>query len=166
MKFAVIALLGCTQAITLWTRNGQIAYQVPDNENFLQMQDWEASESGTIGPYGYEREIPERFSNDDDDIFMRSMLNTYATETNSAGADEKPVPSGKFVMSKAAMKEAAGEVLCTHKKICKDGIKDYMEKYFDKAWKHFDVNETGAIEVIKTPQFMRLLASDQWMPLQ
>ena len=84
------------------------------------MKDWEAGESGSLGPFGYERELPERFTNDDDDIFMRSMINTYATETNSAGADEKPVPSGKFVMLKEAMKKAAGEVICTHKLICKD----------------------------------------------
>ena len=95
---------------------------------------------------------------------MRSMINSYAIETN-AGSDAKPVPSGKFVMDKAGMKRAAAEVLCTHKKICKDDIEGYMKKYFDKAWGHFDVNETGSIEVVKSPQFMRLIASDQYMPL-
>ena len=96
---------------------------------------------------------------------MRSMLNTYAIETNDAAEDEKPHPSGHFVMNKEGTKAAAAEVLCTHKGICKDAIKDYMDRYFEKAWKHFDVNETGAIEVIKMPQFMRLMASDQWMAL-
>ena len=96
---------------------------------------------------------------------MRSMLTNYAVETNSADEDEKPVPSGKFVMDKKAMMAAAKEVLCTHKGICKKDSEDYMKKYFEKAWKHFDVNETGSIEVIKSPQFMRLLASDQWMAL-
>jgi len=167
MKLAAIAaLLGCSQAIVLWTVKGQIAYEAPDDLGYVQTQDWPASESGTLGPYGYEREVPERFANDDDDIFMRSMINTYAIETNSAGPDDKPVPSGHFVMDKASMKAAAAEVLCTHKQICKDNSATYMEKYFEKAWKHFDVNEQGAIDVIKTPQFMRLIASDQWMPLQ
>merc|ERR1712178_388878 len=108
-------------------------------------------ESGTLGPYGYEREIPVRFQNDDDDIFMRSMLNNYAIETNSADEDEKPVPSGKFVMDKKAMRAAAEEVLCTHKHICKKDFEEYAKKYFDKAWNHFDVNGTGSIEVIKSP---------------
>ena len=78
---------------------------------------------------------------------MRSMLNTYATET----ADGDGKPSGKFVMSKDGMKAAAGEVICTHKKICKDKQEGYIKTYFERAWKHFDVNETGSIEVIKTP---------------
>ena len=42
----------------------------------------------------------------------------------------------------------------------------YMKTYFQKAWDHFDVNQTGSIEVIKMPQFMRFLASDQWMSLK
>ena len=91
---------------------------------------------------------------------MRSMINTYAIETNSADEDEKPVPSGKFVMDKASMRAAAAEVLCTHKNICKDASKTYLDKYFERAWNHFDVNGTGRIEVIKSPQFMRLIASD------
>merc|ERR1711885_17440 len=31
----------------------------------------------------------------------------------------------------------------------------------DKAWGHFDVNKSGAIEALKAPQLMRFLASDQ-----
>ena len=144
MKFtAIAALLGVSQAITLWTIKGEIAYEGDDDAELVQTMDWHASESGTLGPYGYERELPERFSNDDDDIFMRSMIATYAIETNSAGPDDKPVPSGKFVMDKAGMKAAAAEVLCTHKQICKDSVEGYFTKYFEKAWKHFDVNETG-----------------------
>merc|ERR1712032_120799 len=117
MKFtAIAALLGCSQAIVLWTTKGQIAYEGPDDGEFLETTDWHASESGTIGPYGYERELPERFQNDDDDIFMRSMINTYAIETNSEkDEDKKPVPSGHFIMDKASMKAAGLEVLCTHK---------------------------------------------------
>ena len=100
-SFAILALISCSNAITLWTTKGQIAYQSQDkNEsNFVQTQDWVAGDSGTLGPFGYERELPERFSNDDDDIFMRSMLATYASET----ADGDGKPSGKFVMPKAAM---------------------------------------------------------------
>ena len=96
---AIAALLSVSQAITLWTVRGQIAYEGDDDAEFVQTQDWVAGDSGTLGPFGYERELPERFSNDDDDIFMRSMLATYASET----ADGDGKPSGKFVMPKAAM---------------------------------------------------------------
>ena len=33
-----------------------------------------AGDSGTLGAAAYKRVIPERFANDDDDIFMRSMI--------------------------------------------------------------------------------------------
>ena len=44
-------------------------------------------------------------------------------------------------------------------------LKNYMDTYWAKAWGHFDVNQTGTIEVIKMPQFMRFLCSDQYMSL-
>ena len=31
--------------------------------------------------------------------------------------------------------------------------------------KHFDVNKTGEIAVVRTPEFMRFLCSDQYMSL-
>ena len=40
-----------------------------------------------------------------------------------------------------------------------------MDTYFDRAWDNFDVNGDGEVEVIKTPMFMRFLASDQTMQL-
>ena len=96
---------------------------------------------------------------------MRSMINNYAIEKNSGG-DGPPVASGKFVMNASTMRAAASEVLCTHKGLCAAALQAYLTTYFDKAWGHFDVNRTGEIEVIKSPQFMRFLASDQYMSLQ
>jgi len=41
MKFSLLALLGTTQAITLWTIDGRIAYQADDDEEVnLQLGDW------------------------------------------------------------------------------------------------------------------------------
>ena len=54
-------------------------------------------------------------------------------------------------MDKFAAKAAATEVLCTHKKICDADLTTYLDTYFSKAWGHFDVNQTGYIEVIKMP---------------
>ena len=45
-------------------------------------------------------------------------------------------------------------------------LQKYIDTYFPRTWKHFDVNLTGTIEVIKMPQFMRFLASDQAMSLE
>ena len=69
-------------------------------------------------------------------------------------------------MNEATARSAAGEVLETHKGLKGDTLQKYLDTYFAKAWGHFDVNRTGMVEVIKMPQFMRFLASDQYMPLQ
>ena len=68
-------------------------------------------------------------------------------------------------MSKKDAFRASKEVLGTHKGLKGEGLSEYMDTYFDKAWSNFDVNGDGAIEVIKAPQFMRFLASDQTMSL-
>ena len=168
MKFATLAaLLGATQAITLWTTTGQIAYyenddDMPDAMN-LQIDDWHPGQHGTLGGAEYTRVIPARFTSDDDDIFMRSMLNNYAIEKEDEDTEK---PSGKFIMNQSTMRAAASEVLCTHKGLCGGKLNEYLDTYFAKAWGHFDVNRTGEVEVIKSPQFMRFLASDQYMSLQ
>jgi len=114
--------------------------------------------SGTIGASAYARTVTPRFSGDDDDIFMRSMIANYALEEKNKDGE----PTGAFWMDEAAAKAAASEVLCTHKAICGGDLTAYLGTYFQKAWGHFDVNRTGYIEVIKMPQFIRFLASDQY----
>ena len=68
-------------------------------------------------------------------------------------------------MNEATARAAASEVLGTHKGLKGAALSSYLDTYFAKAWAHFDVNRTGAVEVIKMPQFMRFLASDQYMSL-
>jgi len=120
----------------------------------------------------YERVITPRFSQDTDDIFMRSMIKTYAHEEKSKvvehddGTKSGGEPTGNFWMSKEDAMSAANEVLATHKGLGGGSLDQYLGTFFDKAWKHFDVNLNGWIEVIKMPQFMRFLASDQWMSLK
>jgi hypothetical protein len=124
--------------------------------------------SGTIGASAYDREprVPANYVSDDDDIFMRSMVENYAleakTEEDKATGYKGGEPTGKFWMDEFAAKAAAQEVLCTHKAICGADLTTYLDTYFSKAWGHFDVNRTGYIEVIKMPQFIRFLASDQY----
>ena len=109
----------------------------------------------------YERVVTPRFDGDSDDIFMRSMIKTYANEKKNKDGS----PSGAFIMTEAATMAAASEVLETHKGLTGGAKQAYLATYFPKAWRHFDVNQGGSVEVIKMPQFMRFLASDQFMSL-
>jgi len=110
---------------------------------------------------GYHRVIPAYFSGDGDDIFMRSMVKTYALE----GKNKDGSPNGNFMMDEAVTRAAASEVLETHKGLTGDAKKKYLDTYFPRTFAHFDVTKDGKIEVIKAPQFMRFLASDQYMSL-
>merc|ERR1712147_220025 len=115
---------------------------------------------------GYERVLPNRFTAGSDDIFMRSVLANYAQEGKDCDEDTKVCkPTGAFTLDAGTAKRLAGEVLATHKGLSGDALKSYLATYFDKAWGHFDVNKSGAIEALKAPQLMRFLASDQRMSL-
>merc|ERR1719230_152515 len=110
---------------------------------------------------GYHRVIPAYFAGDGDDLFMRSMCKTYALE----GKNKDGSPNGNFVMDEATTRAAASEVLETHKGLTGDAKKKYLDTYFPRTFAHFDVTKSGKLEVIKMPQFMRFLASDQYMSL-
>ena len=131
---------------------------------------WESVKDGAEDGK-YERVVTAHFSSDSDDIFMRSMIKKYAqeertdTETLDDGTKIGGEPTGKFWMTQGTTMAAAKEVLNTHKGLAGDALAAYLDTYFAKAWAHFDVNQTGQIEVIKMPQFMRFLASDQYMSL-
>ena len=131
---------------------------------------WESVKDGAADGK-YERVLTSHFSGDADDIFMRSMISKYAQElrTDTDKLDDGTKiggePTGKFVMNQASTLAAAKEVLNTHKGLAGDALSAYLDTYFAKAWAHFDVNQTGAVEVIKMPQLMRFLASDQYMSL-
>ena len=119
----------------------------------------------------YERVITPNFAGDADDIFMRSMIKKYAVEarTDTEELDDGTKiggePTGKFLMTQSTALAASKEVLNTHKGLSGDALAAYMDTYFAKAWAHFDVNQSGEIEVIKMPQFMRFLCSDQSLSL-
>jgi hypothetical protein len=181
MKFtiAIAALLAAsmteTQAITLWTTNGQVAYEESDSESDAENvqlsantdtdgppEYFHAGATGTLGKLEYARVVPARFASDNDDIFMRSMISNYALEEKTKDG----LPSGKFFMNKATMMAAAREVLATHKGLSGKALEDYLNTYFEKAWGHYDVMRTGRVAVEFSPLFMRFLASDQYMSFQ
>jgi hypothetical protein len=185
MKYslAIAALLAAASieevnAITVYTTSGQVAYvsedtEGDDDDSNVQLagsSDEEVDHSNEyflpgqhemLGGGGYERVTPARFAQDSDDIFMRSMIEQYAVEQKNKDG----TPSGKFWMDEAATRAAASETLETNCKISNKPRSDWLNTYFSKAWSHFDVNRTGKVEVIKMPQFMRFLCSDQQMYL-
>ena len=123
---------------------------------------FEAREHGT-GPLDkkYERVVPTNFAEGSDDLFMRSMIKTYALE----GKNKDGSPNGQFFMDEATTRAAAGEVLETHKGLKGGAKQDYLKTYYPRTWAHFDVNKGGKIGVETMPQFMRFLASDQTLSL-
>merc|ERR1711990_461709 len=184
MKFAIAALLGIA-ALTTETANAMIVMSKPSYKANLQMESDSESDSEsddenvqlkgdyyTVADDGkamngaYERVTTPRFAADSDDIFMRSMIQQYALEAKNCDEDgANCVPSGNFWMSESAPRAAAAEVLNTHKGLSGEALSSYLDTYFAKAWGHFDVNRVGYIEVIKSPQVMRFLCSDQYMSL-
>ena len=160
MKYiAIAALIASVSAVTIGKPEPTAPYQA-----------WESVKDGAEDGK-YERVIPGNFKNDKDDLFMRSMITKYAVEERTDheiledGTKIGGEPTGKFWMNQATTLAAAKEVLATHKGLKGDMLSSYLDTYFAKAWAHFDVNQTGEIEVIKMPQFMRFLASDQQLQL-
>jgi len=151
--FTVAMLLGAVSAIRLTGADDEPV----DHSKEL----FKAFQSVPDEEDGYHRAVPANFSGDGDDIFMRSMITAYAVEHKNFDGS----PNGVFGMGYAQCKAAASEVLSTHKGVKGAALKAYLDTYFDKAFGHFDVNKTGEVAVYKMPQFMRFLASDQYMQL-
>ena len=157
MKYA---LLACVSAIALQTSE-------PGDKIMGWYMPWDSDPEGD-----YERAVPAHYA-DGTDIFMRSMVSKYALEEKMCEEDDSGdavncEPTGRFMVNKIGAKYAAKEVLQTHLGLKGMDKKDYLDRYFDKAWGHFDVTNSlnpGMLEVIKMPQFMRFLCNDQRMSL-
>ena len=123
---------------------------------------FEAREIGT-GPLDkkYERVPPEQFTAGGDDLFMRSMIMTYAQEHKNVDG----TPNGVFGMTEAATKAASSEVLGSHKGLKAKELSEYMSTYFKRTWDHYDVTKSGELGVETMPAFMRFLSSDQTLNL-
>ena len=114
----------------------------------------------------YTRVVPANFAGDGDDIFMRSVISTYAQEGSDCDELEDGTlanckPTGQFTLNKSGAKALASEVLGTHGGLSGDALKTYLDTYFDKAWGHFDVMQTGSIAAQKGGPLCRFLLSDQ-----
>merc|ERR1712195_401140 len=86
MKFALIALVATATAIR---RDAGPAYQ--------------PGQSGKLGGGVYDRATPARFSADNDDIFMRSVIQNYAQE----GSWKDGEPTGVFTLTESSARALA-----------------------------------------------------------
>jgi hypothetical protein len=136
--------------------------QVGDDEEVDHSAEFfKATEHMQAGAGAYTRVTTSRYAADEDDIFMRSMIEQYALE----GKNKDGSPNGQFWMDEAASRAASAEVLDTHRGLKGAARENYLKTYFPRTWAHFDVNKVGKIEVSKMPQLMRFLSSDQQMYL-
>lgn len=106
-----------------------------------------ASRAGAGERGGYERKIPERFSEERDDRLMNSLIKKYAREVRRDGHN-----TGHFFLNKDDARAAADEIIANHKENITVNNVD-----FEGTWDHFDVNRDGLVEVERMPQFLRYM---------
>ena len=99
---------------------------------------------------GYKRVVPERFSEERDDLLMESIIKKYAREIKVEGK-----LTGTMMLNLEDAKALAAEVLGSHKSMGYSQQVDAMS--VDDAFNHFDVNHDGLIEAERCPQFLRYL---------
>lgn len=105
----------------------------------------------------YERQVPDKFSNDSDDLLMRSAISTYAVE----GKGDNGGPNGKFFITRAGMNGLADEVLSNNLGFTDSQKKEaYANEHLQKIWDHFDMFGKGYIPVEEVPQFCRMLIGE------
>ena len=110
------------------------------------------------GKGAYEREHPSNFQGPGtgDDQFMFSMIKNYALEE----ANEDGKKTGKFIFKYNNARLAAGEILDTHLGLKGKQADEYMNKYFDSTWRHFDTANDGKIEADRMSGFFRFLCGN------
>ena len=157
MKASLSILIGVAMAIRQKHPNVE-QDQTPDEFHHDQLG-W-ASFNDTDDSqlwHDYERKVPERFSNlNDDDRFMHSMITQYALEER----DDNGQPNGNFYLEKEQAKAAATEVVATHKNLSGKELDDYMLANFWDAWRFIDSANDGKVEAARMAGFMREICHD------
>ena len=129
----------------------QLGAQVTYEATYDKPKDYPAYMNGFGGYRTYIRDTPDRFESEADDTLMRSMYDTYATE----GMDKAGLPDGRFWVTEANAKKAAAEIVGTHLHLLGKEQDAYVNEVFPAAWKRYDVNEEGKIELDRMPIFLR-----------
>ena len=89
------------------------------------------------------------------------MIKNYAMEEATPDGH----PTGEFYMNKAGAFMAAQEVVETHMGLKGEERAAYLDKYFDKTWKHFDTADDGKIETDRMGGFFRFLCANMQINL-
>ena len=92
---------------------------------------------------------------------MNSMLTKYAME----GSTPDGHPTGQFFFNKMSALMAAQEVVETHLGLKGKAREDYLDKYLDKTWDHFDTAGDGKIETERMSGFFRFLCANMQIDL-
>ena len=74
-------------------------------------------------------------------------------------------PTGYFYFNQPAAFMGAQEVVATHLGLKDKALDDYLDKYFDKTWKHFDTAADGKIEASRMGGFYRFLCANMQIVL-
>jgi len=96
-----------------------------------------------------------------DDQFMNSMITKYAYEAAKPTGE----PTGDFLFKYQNAKMAAYEIIDTHLGLKGKDAEDYLAKYFDKTWEHFDTAGDGKIEAARMSGFFRFLCGNMQINL-
>ena len=82
-----------------------------------------------------DKNTPDRFKDNSDDIFMRSMYRTYASDLEKVDKETgEKIKTGELGVTKASAYQAGLEVLGTHKGLQGEALQAYMKENFDKSW--------------------------------
>ena len=113
------------------------------------------------GVQSYKRVVPEHFNGEgpNDDRFMWNLHKNYALE----GKTKDCKPNGKFYMDRAGTRIVALEVLQNNVGMDIAKATKHLEEHFDKAWAHYDVNQTGLIEATLMHTFMKFLSGEPFV---
>jgi hypothetical protein len=104
---------------------------------------------------GYERVIPERFSEESDDRLMNSLIGKYSIEGETNGK-----PNGQFVLDRKAVQAVSEEVAGTHLKLTGAKNAAYVNERLAELWPKFDVNGVGYIEAARAAVLLRELVGN------
>ena len=92
---------------------------------------------------------------------MRSVIQDFATEGEYPKDDTKEgEPNGVFTLNEAQAKALGSAVVSSKKGLTGAALDEYLGLYWAKTWRHYDVNQSGAIPVGYAPMLARFLAND------
>ena len=162
MKFSVMLALvaGASAVRVAW---GGIATKWDEKNPHPGFEANHDDFEGTEGLGKYDRVIPDHLGGpgSGDDMFMWSMINNYALEK----ATPEGQPTGQFVFKPLQARMAALEILDTHMGLKGKDAQDYLDKYFDKTFRHFDTANAGEIEAERMSGFFRYLTGNMQITL-